>query len=158
MYVALSRVKSPKDLKVIVCRANYSTSGGIWNRNVVHREVFQNHSINSPLNDIMDLSQMDISLSEISYSTADLRNHSEDDRDDWDPAPSQISIPIRVAVCLTGSVNRFSLNRRTQLAISIYMDPELIADENNFVNIIDSYLGLYIGPYQNGYHKCLGTL
>ena len=54
-------------------------------------------------------------MSEISFSTADLRNRSEDDRDDRDPAPSQPSIPIRTAVSLTGTVNRFSLNMRTQL-------------------------------------------
>ena len=89
----------------------------------------------------MDLSQMDISLSEISFSTADFRSRSEDDRG---PAPSQPSILIRAAVSLTGTVNRFSLNMRTQLVISIDMDPELIADyENTFVNIIDSCLGLY---------------
>ena len=41
LYVALSRVKNPKGLKVMVCGANYSTSGGVWIRNVVYREVFQ---------------------------------------------------------------------------------------------------------------------
>ena len=112
LYVALSRVKNPKGLKVMVCGANYSTSGGVWIRNVVYREVFKNHNINPSLNDTMDLSQIDISLSEISFSTADLRNRSEDDRDDRDPAPSQPSIPIRAAVSLTGTVSRFSLNMR----------------------------------------------
>ena len=70
---------------------------------MVYREVFQNHNINPSLNDTMDLSQMDISLSEISFSTADFRSRSEDDRD---PAPSQPSIPIRAAVSLTGTVKR----------------------------------------------------
>ena len=101
-------------------------------------------TIVSSLNDTMDPSQMDISLSEISFSTAYLWNHSDDDRDNRDPAPSQISIPIRAAVCLTGTVNRFSLKMRIQLAISIDMDSELIvAYENTFVKIIDSCIGLY---------------
>ena len=97
-----SRVKNLKGLKVMVCGANFYTSVGVWIRNVVNRKVFRNHNINPSLNDTMDLSQMDISLSEISFSNADLRNHSKDDRDDRDPAPSQTSIPIRAAVSLTG--------------------------------------------------------
>ena len=139
LYVALSRVKNPKGLKVMVCGANYSNSGGVWIRNVVYREVFQNHNIIPSLNDTMDLSQKDISWSKISFSTADLKYHSEVDRDDWDPDSSQSSIPIRAAVCLTGTVNRFSLNMRTQLGISIDLDPELIAAyEKTYVNIFDS--------------------
>ena len=125
MYVALSRVKNPKGLKVMVA-ANNSTSDGVWIRNVVYLEVFQIHNINPSLNNTMDLSEMDISLSEISFFTADLRNHYEDDRDDRDPAPSQTTIPIRAVVCLTGTVDCFSLNMKIQSAISIDMDPELI--------------------------------
>ena len=83
-YVALSRAKNPKGLKVMVCGAYNSTSGGVWISNVVYREVFQNHNINSSLSDIMDLSQMDISLSEISFYTAEIRNHSEDDKNPYE--------------------------------------------------------------------------
>ena len=37
----------------------------------IYREVFKNHNINPSRNDTMDLSQMNISLSEISFSIAD---------------------------------------------------------------------------------------
>ena len=72
LYVALSRVKHPKGLKVMVCGSSHSNSGGVWIRNVVYREVFQNHlgNIYPPsIHDSMDISQMDILLSDITSST-----------------------------------------------------------------------------------------
>ena len=43
LYVALSRVQNPNGLKVMVCGGSTSSSGGVWVRYVVYREVFQNH-------------------------------------------------------------------------------------------------------------------
>ena len=43
LYVALSRVQNPNGLRVMVCGGSTSSSGRVWVRNVVYREVFQNH-------------------------------------------------------------------------------------------------------------------
>ena len=42
LYVALSRVQNPNGLKVMVFGGSTSSSGEVWVRNVVYREVFQN--------------------------------------------------------------------------------------------------------------------
>ena len=61
LYVALGRVQNPRGLKVMVSGGRYSPSGGVWNRNIVYREVFENHlgNIYPSTQDTTDLSQMD---------------------------------------------------------------------------------------------------
>ena len=61
LYVALSRVHNPNGLKVMVCGGSTSSSGGVWVRNVVYREVFQNH-LEYVLPSTQDTSFMDISF------------------------------------------------------------------------------------------------
>ena len=70
-YVALSRVKNPKGLKVMVCGGTYSPSGSVWIRNIVYREVSQNHlsNINPSTHDTPDISLMDLSLNDTISST-----------------------------------------------------------------------------------------
>ena len=61
LYVALSRVQNPNGLKVMVCGGSTSVSGGVWVRNVVYREVFQNH-LEYVLPSTQDTSFMDVSF------------------------------------------------------------------------------------------------
>ena len=61
LYVALSRVQNPNGLKVMVCGGSTSSSGGVWVRNVVYREVFQNH-LEYVLPSTQDTSFMDVSF------------------------------------------------------------------------------------------------
>ena len=41
----MSRVTNPMGLKIMVCQPNKSISEGVWIRNVVYRELFQDHCV-----------------------------------------------------------------------------------------------------------------
>ena len=58
-YIQSSRVQNPRGLKVMVSGGSYSPSGGVWIRNIVYREVFENHlgNIYPSTEDTTDLSQ-----------------------------------------------------------------------------------------------------
>ena len=107
LYVALSRVRNPRGLKVMVCGGTCSPSGGVWIRNIVYREVFQNHlgNINPSTHDTPDISLMDLSLNDTRSST-----------------PERLIPLVSIEpVSLTDSVDNFSFHMRMQLAYSVDM-------------------------------------
>ena len=55
LYVALSRVKNPLGLKIMVCGTDKSKSGEVWIKNVVYREVLESHSHIEPTEDIDEI-------------------------------------------------------------------------------------------------------
>ena len=54
LYVAMSRVKNPLGLKIMVCGTDKSRPGEVWIRNVVYREIFDPHSQIEPIEEDID--------------------------------------------------------------------------------------------------------
>ena len=115
----------------MVSGGSYSPSG-VWNRNVVCREVFQYHlgNFNTPLHDTSDSSLMDLSLNGSPNSTPE-------------HVPSVSIHPEFIA----HSVNNFSLCMRVQLAQSIDIDCRTNISTRTETSIRDS-------NFQN-YYLCL---
>ena len=55
LHVALSRVKNPLGLKIMVCGTDKSKSGEVCIKNVVYREVFESHSQIEPIEDMDEI-------------------------------------------------------------------------------------------------------
>ena len=129
LYVALSRVQNPNGLKVMVCGGSTSSSGGVWVRNIVYREVFQKH-----LEYVLPSTQ-DTSFMNVSFPCSPLTQQFDMDESVFSPVKrkfeSNDSDQSSKVPKLTESIdNDISMNLDSQCIPSLPDSPDLLF--NNF--------------------------
>ena len=122
---------------------SYSASGGVWIRNIVYREVFQNHlgNNNPSTHDTPDISLMDLSLNDTRSST-----------------PERVIPLVNIElVSIADSVNNFSFQMRMQLAYCVDMQGGQILSTRNTERNRDCSLQNYYTSLKLRHNTCFRT-